>query len=159
MAELFTSSGVGSFQRAPNAVRATGKAFHSKALPQPSANDLRLSPATRLSPLVFVYYIVPPFWEHVRTHFGSTSLLRMMLVGIWLGFYWVLFAFITAVFAAATTQGPKQASRACGRAKQYKHNNPKKNKKQKTKDKNVQISHRMAVSSGYRQCLVDTGSV
>ena len=30
---------VGSFQRAPNALRATGKAFNSKALPQPSSHD------------------------------------------------------------------------------------------------------------------------
>ena len=34
--------------RAPNALRATGKAFHSKALPQPSAHDLRLSPLVYL---------------------------------------------------------------------------------------------------------------
>ena len=36
-------AGAKKFQRAPNALRATGKAFHSKALPQPSAHDLRLS--------------------------------------------------------------------------------------------------------------------
>ena len=51
MAELFIELWRWVFQRAPNALRATGKAFHSKALPQPSAHDLRLSTATRLSPL------------------------------------------------------------------------------------------------------------
>ena len=38
------SSGVGSFQRAPDALRATGNAFHSKALPPPSSHDLQLCP-------------------------------------------------------------------------------------------------------------------
>ena len=57
LTELFTSSGVGSFQRAPKAARATGKAFHRKALPQPSAHDLRLSPATRLSPLLCIIFL------------------------------------------------------------------------------------------------------
>ena len=32
------------FQRAPNALRATGKTFHSKALPQPSSHGVRLCP-------------------------------------------------------------------------------------------------------------------
>ena len=42
-----------------------------------------------------VFYLVPPFREHLCTWVRhSCHGLRMMLVGIWLGLYWVLFSSI-----------------------------------------------------------------
>ena len=71
MAELFIELGVGSVQRAPNALRATGKAFHSKALPQPSAHDLRLSPCVHCTIIIirlFFKETPPNNTEHLQAN-------------------------------------------------------------------------------------------
>ena len=48
-----------------------------------------------LSLVVFVCLLSSPTFLGASMHFGSTFLsrLRLMLVGIWLGLYWVLFSF------------------------------------------------------------------
>ena len=53
-----------------------------------------LSLSLSLSVVVFVYHLVPPFWEHLRilvrhSWYGH----RMMLVGIWLGLCGASFSF------------------------------------------------------------------